>query len=180
MSKLAPNEIFDIFNATYPGRVHQQHHVPFGGAAGHIYFVLTCPTYQQLAQITPRSRNAEVGCYRINDAYILTIGNTGVASGRVIVPDESGRRAGIEEVEWIAHTHPLEQRSHDEAIAEGAGRADRAGLRRLTSLWRQERSVVVVCRGGRVVRDGIKEFTGVDWPSERSPDGRLWTPEPPG
>lgn len=152
MSRATTDEIFSSYNTTYQGRVHRQHHVPFGGAAGHIYFVRHRPTNQQLAKISQGSRNAEVASYRINDAFILTIGNTGVASGTLIVPAASARSAGVEEVEWIAHTHPLEQESDYESVAQGATETDRTALRIMNGRWGQTSSVVVVCRRGRVVR----------------------------
>lgn len=152
MSRATTSEIFDSYQGVYPGRVHHQQHVPFGGAPGHIYFVHRRPTPQLLAQITHRSRNAEVACYRINDAFILSIGSSHVANVTLVLPPASERSNGIEEVEWIAHTHPLEQDTAYEGVALGAHNQDRRALERLHSTWGQTSSVVVVCRGGHVVR----------------------------
>lgn len=150
MSRFTVEEIFESYQTQFQQeRVHRQESLPFRGRPGHYYFVNRRPTYEDLAQISFRSSHAEAALIKINDAYIVKIGNTGVANAAIRVPTQQD---GIEDYQWIAHTHPLEQENHQQRVARGPTAADRIALREINSRgWDQTGSTVIICRGGRVV-----------------------------
>lgn len=153
MSRLTVDEIFVSYVSRYgQDRVHRQTRTPFRGQPGHHYFVGGRVPNEHLAQITYRSRNAEAALIKMNDAYIVSIGNVGVANARIAVPPQAARQQGLEEYRWIAHTHPLEQENEYQGVARGPTGTDFEALERIHGRgWRQEESEVVVCRGGRVI-----------------------------
>ncbi|MCP4433600.1 MAG: hypothetical protein GY806_21690, partial [Gammaproteobacteria bacterium] len=112
MTRLTVNDIFESYVSRYgDDRVHRQAETPFRGHPGHHYFVGRRVRNEHLAQISFRSRHAEAALIKMNDAYIVSIGNTGVATAIIAVPAQAARQQGIEEYRWIAHTHPLDQES---------------------------------------------------------------------
>lgn len=159
MTRLTLNEIYESYVSSYgDDHVHRQAGTPFRGLPGHHYFVCNeqhvCRrvSNEHLAQISLRSRHAEAALIKMNDAYIVSIGNTGVATATIVVPAQAARQQGIEEYRWIAHTHPLEQESADQGVARGPTGADFEALEQLHHRgWGQNESVVIVCRGGRVI-----------------------------
>ena len=153
MTRLTVNDIFESYVILYgEDHVHQQVDTPFRGQPGHYYFVGRRVSNEHLAQISFRSRHAEAALIKMNDAYIVSIGNTGVATATIVVPAQAARQQGIEEYRWIAHTHPLEQESADQGVARGPTGADFEALEQLHHRgWGQNESVVIVCRGGRVI-----------------------------
>lgn len=157
------------------GKVHwkRRRRIPFAGQTGHYYFLRDCTTpisFDEMAQMTRLSGNAEVSQMRVNDAYFIYVANRGIAAGTIWLPL---REEGIEEVEWIAHTHPREQENDQERIIEGPTRSDMRTIDLLASRWNQTESTIVNCRGGRVVR------TVVFRPEPDFESGRLtFTPSP--
>ncbi len=153
MTRLTVNDIFESYVSRYgDDRVHRQADTPFRGHPGHHYFVGRRVRNEHLAQISFRSRHAEAALIKMNDAYIVSIGNTGVATAIIAVPAQAARQQGIEEYRWIAHTHPLDQESADQGVARGPTGADFEALEQLHRRgWGQSESVVVICRGGRVI-----------------------------
>ena len=154
MTRLTVNDIFESYVSSYgDDHVHRQAGTPFRGLPGHFYFVDRRVSNEHLAQISFRSRHAEAALIKMNDAYIVSIGNTGVATATIVVPAQVARQQGIEEYRWIAHTHPLEQESADQGVARGPTGADFEALEQLHRRgWGQSESVVIVCRGGRVIK----------------------------
>ena len=153
MTRLTVNDIFESYLSSYgDDRVHRQADSPFRGHPGHFYFVGRRVSNEHLAQISFRSHHAEAALIKMNDAYIVSIGNTGVATATIVVPAQAARQRGIEEYRWIVHTHPLEQESADQGVARGPTGADFEALEQLQRRgWGQSESVVIVCRGGRVI-----------------------------
>jgi hypothetical protein len=166
-------ELFASFQAQFPRRVHRRTtRTPFAGSPGHHYFVPRRLTSAVLAQTTLRSRNAEVSMVAINGhTHVVSVGNPGVATATLIVP---ARSSDIASFEWIAHTHPLEQENQYQGVARGPTDADFRALNEVASRFGSAGSVVIVCRGGRVVNE--VEFHSE--PQVRSPSGRIWTPGP--
>ncbi|VAW63163.1 hypothetical protein MNBD_GAMMA11-783 [hydrothermal vent metagenome] len=150
MSRLTVDEIFESYVHRYSqGCVHRQSNTPFAGRPGHHYFVNGRVSNEHLAQITSRSSDAEAVLIKMNDACIVSIGNTGVATAQITVPPQD---QGIEEYRWIAHTHPLEQENRYQGVARGPTTHDYAALNQLDARgWRQNESLVIVCRSARVV-----------------------------
>jgi len=151
MTRLTVNEIFGSYVNRYgQDHVHEQSDIPFSGRPGHHYFVNRRVSNEHLAQITYRSRNAETALIRMNDAYIVSIGNIGVATAQISVP---ARHRDIDVYRWISHTHPLDQESRHQRIVRGPTRHDYIALDQIHRRgWGQNDSIVVVCRRGRVVR----------------------------
>ena len=150
MPRLSVNDIFESYIARYgQDHVHQQPRTPFSGRAGHHYFVNRRVSNEHLARITSLSGNAEATLLRMNDAYIVSIGNTGVATATIAVPP---RNQGIDIYLWIAHTHPLEQEDRYQRIARGPTDSDHIALSQINRRgWEQNESLIIVCRGGRIV-----------------------------
>ncbi len=118
------------------------------GQGGHYYVVTRQPSHVQLARITNNSGDREVNLMRINDTYMIYVGAG--ATMTLFMPSLGG---GIEEVVWIAHTHPLERETADAAIARGATPADWAVLRRIfedRGGRTEVTSRVILCRDGAV------------------------------
>ena len=153
MTRLTVNDIFESYLSSYgEDRVHRQARTPFRGYPGHHYFVGRRVSNEHLARISFRSQHAEAALVKMNDAYIVSIGNTGVATALIVVPPQAARQQGIEEYRWIAHTHPLDQESADQGVARGPTGVDYEALEQLHRRgWGQSESVVIVCRGGRVI-----------------------------
>jgi hypothetical protein len=176
VSRCTDRDIFESYvNNPRVGQrlVQWQPRMPFAGRCGHYYFIRPCrraPTNDDLARITRNSHNAEATLTRINDTYIVHIGNRGVATASLMIPS---RQDGIEEFQWIAHTHPLEQEDAYQRIARGPTAADRETLRILSSRWGQTESLVIVCRRGRV--ETCVPFR-VEPSETAGTGGRLWTP----
>ena len=132
MTRLTVNVIFESYVSRYgDDHVHRQAGTPFRGHPGHHYFVDRRVSNEHLAQISFRSRHAEAALIKMNDAYIVSIGNTGVATATIVVPAQAARQQGIEEYRWIAHTHPLEQESADQGVARGPTGTDFEALEQL-------------------------------------------------
>jgi hypothetical protein len=166
-------ELFASFQAQFPRRVHRRTaRTPFAGSPGHHYFVPRRLSSAVLAQTTLRSRHAEVSMVGINGhTHVVSIGNPGVATAMLIVP---ARSSDITSFEWIAHTHPLEQENEYQGVARGPTPADFTALNEVASRFGNASSVVIVCRGGRVVDE--VEFHAE--PQVRTRPGRIWTPGP--
>lgn len=154
MSRWSNEDIFEGYVGVYgEDRIHWQRAIPFSGRVGHYYFFRRRRrriSFEDMARITRLSNNAEVTQIRINSAYIIHIGNVAVATATLTVP---ARQDGIEEYEWIAHTHPLEQENDYQMIARGPTPADRLALTIVSERWGQNESTVLVCRGGWVERE---------------------------
>lgn len=158
------------------GRVHAVAHVPFAGQAGHHYVLRGHrePSDRDLARTSRQSHHSEVALTRINDTYILYVGNTHIAIATLWIPR---LQEGIESFEWIAHTHPLEQEDALEGVARGPTPADRRALRQVHTRWGQESSRVVVCRAGSVVGEPVTfRVSDEDDPLTR-PGRGIWTPD---
>jgi hypothetical protein len=158
MSRLTVDEIFESYVNRYgQDRVHRQARTPFRGQPGHHYFVGRRVSNEHLAQISDRSRHAEAALVQMNDAYIVSIGNVGIANAPIAIPPRAARRQGLEEFRWIAHTHPLEQENRYQSVARGATGADYDALEEIYRRgWGEEQSEVIICRGGRIIE--VKPF----------------------
>ncbi len=144
------DELQEAFEEKYgDDRVHRVTKVPFEGKPGHYYFLEKLPTYEQLAQITLKSKHAEAALMVMNEAVIVRIGGENIARTLLTVPRRS---PAIRKFRWVAHTHPLDQNNRHQMIARGATEADRKALAQVAREWGQESSDVILCKGGRVVR----------------------------
>lgn len=173
MSRWTNEEIFESYvNAFGARRVHWQRRIPFSGQVGHYYFLRrrTPASFEEMARITRLSSNAEVTLTRINSAYIIHIGNPRIATAVLSVPYV---QEGIEEFQWIAHTHPLEQENEYQMIARGPTDADRLALTIVAERWNQNESTVIVCQGGRVINTVVFRVET----NEVLPGGEIWTPD---
>jgi len=179
MGRWTTAEIFEgLSNAeALQGRVHWVQHLPFGGRPGHHYVLRRhrrAPTDAELARTSQQSHNAEVALTRVNDTYIVFVGNTHVATATLWIPRVQD---GIESFRWLAHTHPLEQEDAGETVRHGPSPDDRRALSRVKDRWGQTESKVIVCRRGRVERVvpfGPEE----DDAGGGRRGGRIWTPDP--
>ena len=172
---LTAQELFDGIGASerFAGRVHWARTLPLAGTPGHLYFFRRARAISSvdLAATSQSCGNVEVCLMRMDGTPILYVGSRGMAVATVFVPPTD---AGIERFEWVAHTHPLEMATPEEGVAQGPTPADRTALETIHDRWGQTESTVVVCRGGRVVRE-------VSFRIERDlrtplGTGRLWTP----
>jgi hypothetical protein len=176
MSRWTAEEIFEAYVGTLADGVniiHWQTGVPFVGQFGHHYFLRhrhRALRSIELAKISAHSGNAEAALCRVNNTYIVTIGAHREAVATMQIPS---RQEGIEEFEWIAHTHPLEQENREIRVPRGSSRQDYDALGRAFHLWGQSESVVIVCRGGRVVEEVLFRFV----PEVDTRPGHLWTPD---
>jgi len=174
MGRWSNEQVFESYvNAIGVSRVHWQRRVPFSGQVGHYYFFRrrrTPISFEDMARITRLSGNAEVVLTRINSVFIIYIGNRSIATATLTVPVP---QEGIEEFQWIAHTHPLERESEYESVPRGADDADRRALRIVAQRWHQNESTVIVCRDGRVIA-AVPFRAETD---EVMPGGRIWTPD---
>lgn len=178
---MSTREIYDALaaNRRYTGRVHLRRNLNIAGQPGHIYILRrrNRPDNRALANITLRSANAEVTLSRINDTFLISIGNPQVATVTLFVPPQ---QEGIEDFEWIAHTHPLAQENVYQRVIRGPSEADRRALRLVHQRWGQTSSVVVVVdRNGNVASDTRFDLSADQPPNRRNRrGGGIWTPGP--
>jgi hypothetical protein len=167
-------DLLATYRARYRGLVHQVSSVPFRGAPGHHYFLphryRPRADFRELSQITDRSDDAEVSLVRFNGVHIVSVGNRNHGSATLIMPPRGTE--GVEDFEWIAHTHPRDQENDQQRILQGASEEDRRALDQVFRAWGQTESTVVVCRGPRTER--VVRFAR-EVP-EAFPGGRLWSP----
>lgn len=119
------------------------------GRPGQYYLMRRLLRDQELARLTHRSGDIEVNVTRINDHYLVYFANR--TGGTVGFPRTGG---GITRVEWLVHTHPLENRSRGNRVPDGPSPTDSAALEMLHSRdpYHEISSRILIVRGGRVVR----------------------------
>jgi hypothetical protein len=155
MSRMTFEDVVASYQAIpdLAARLHAQTAIPATGAPGHIYVFRHRPNparlYRQLAEISDRAGNdrnePEVSLWRINDVYILHIGDPGTGTATPRLPQPSSE----DSFEWIAHTHPKPPRNDSQQMMIGGPtHADDAAMMQ----YHLSQSVIVVCWNGAVQR----------------------------
>jgi hypothetical protein len=154
MPRATAEQIMQFYVTASGHPVTQTNPASISGSPGHYYALTGAATDQQLIRATyagsPPPR--EIVLLRVNDLYLVYVGGPGSANvhfpPQQLPPPGNGQ---IEQFQWVAHTHPLDNRSRDASMAEGPTQADYNALCTAFQRFRQTESRVIVCQSGHLV-----------------------------